>query len=57
MSNNTLSIGLTMTRQPPRWHFWLARVFGKKFYGSDDNCVVYGYHWRGKLYVTKVRFK
>jgi hypothetical protein len=42
--------------QPPRWHFWLARLLGRRQETYDWNCTVTGYWWRKRFYVTSVRY-
>ena len=38
-----------MPRQPPKWQFWLARIFGERV---SDSCVM----WRGKFWILNHHF-
>lgn len=33
---------------------WLARLLGKRVTGMDGECVVVGYRWLGKFYITAI---
>lgn len=33
---------------------WLARIFGLRVVGIDDDPEAVGYWWRGKLYITRM---
>jgi hypothetical protein len=37
--------------QAPRWHFWLARVFGRCVSTYNDGTDHKLYKWRGRIYV------
>lgn len=36
----------------PRWKFWLARLFGERTEGQDDNIKVVAYRWRDRIYLS-----
>jgi len=39
-----------------RWELFFAKLLGKKVTGFDAGCTVVGYRWRGKLYMTEVKY-
>ena len=36
------------------WQKWVATTFGEPITGDIGNDVLYGYKWRGCLYVTEI---
>jgi len=41
------------TVKAPRWKFWAARLFGKKYINYADGFRITTYTWRGVIYVVR----
>ena len=48
--------GVDLAYRAPWYRRLMARLFGKKFLGSDTTVIVSGYWHKGKLYIEDINY-